>query len=371
MNLILPCQPGCCEQVSCDIFSDAFNRSNSSTIGSDWTEESGDWSISSNALVVTGAGLMLNSATNAGDNFIVSVDIRQSQSGGNAAVAIGASDANNFFLVEFNFGGSSNISLWDYAGGTPTFLRQQSVTLAINTTYSVSICSDEDGNIAISVGGTLRMTRLLATLPGTKAGLKAFSTSGTATFDNFVYAQSYSGTYLTCDACPEWPGLSCADECNLDEASDLDLVVDFGAGGLTDDPCSKCDQVVGELTLGRTGIGECGWAGSLGIDTGCGGWAISAGLWVDDNGKCAFKIRVLVGSESSGGTTGDAGWAEYETPASADSISMTSGTITLDKSPGHTDPYRDATGWYDPGESWENFCDGTLPATITARFEYQ
>lgn len=71
----LPGYPCCCA-AGCGIFEDYFNRANSSDIGSDWTETTGDWSISGNKLSVATSGAECTcNATRPNDSVVVSVDI--------------------------------------------------------------------------------------------------------------------------------------------------------------------------------------------------------------------------------------------------------------------------------------------------------
>ncbi len=43
----------CCAPAGCDYFTDEFTRADSTDLGDDWTEDTGDWSIASNMLTVS------------------------------------------------------------------------------------------------------------------------------------------------------------------------------------------------------------------------------------------------------------------------------------------------------------------------------
>ena len=98
-------QPGCC-CGGCLAFADNFNRADSSTVGNDWTEAAGDWSINSNAVRVSSSSASLSHAT---------------------ALTTGAYDAT------FRFRSSSDGDELSFSDGVTT------ITVAIGTGASVTV----------------------------------------------------------------------------------------------------------------------------------------------------------------------------------------------------------------------------------------
>ena len=73
-----PCQ--CCG-VDCTLFTDDFNRADSTTVGNGWTESAGSWEIKDNTLIGSGTSSILNrtvpSISPASKGSIYEYDIKQ------------------------------------------------------------------------------------------------------------------------------------------------------------------------------------------------------------------------------------------------------------------------------------------------------
>jgi len=190
------------------LFSDAFTRANSSTIGNNWVENIGDWEIISNAVrepTLGGvAGYLLNTTTLGTANYSIQVDITQGAlvSGTNRGIGIVArlADLNNFYLAWINELGSP-IQLYSVSGGS--FNVVGSWTPSPNPLPDpVSLRLECQGStIRVFVNGTQRIsvTDTANTTEG-DFGLRVYfgSSFSDHRFDNVVVADfATAGTTIT------------------------------------------------------------------------------------------------------------------------------------------------------------------------------
>ena len=115
----------CCPE--CLLFSDDFNRANSTNLGSRWTEASGDWSISSNQLKEAGtSGALLWCTTEATDAEVVAQVTAKSISAGNIfRLIICAEDADKYFWGELEADTLDyTIRVGTRSGGSDTLLEE-------------------------------------------------------------------------------------------------------------------------------------------------------------------------------------------------------------------------------------------------------
>lgn len=137
---------GCCCEA-CIQFSDLFDRSNSTDLGGDWTEVSGDAEISGNALTFDAAGVVTNDIVPSQDAYSVITRFTLPADGDKVRIYVGYTDANNHVYVEYERIDSAELSYLavKVQGGVPTtVLPAQSVPYAPLSpfVFRVTICWD-------------------------------------------------------------------------------------------------------------------------------------------------------------------------------------------------------------------------------------
>lgn len=173
--------------------SDDFNRANSSSLGSDWSEVSGDWEISSNALVlasdVGGADaesyeyITWETALNASPaaDYDVSCDINPTNASG---IAGRLTDGSNQMMVRLHTVNQSLV-LRKYVAGAVTTLGSYSGGYSAGNVYTIKL-SMAGTTFNVYADTILRIgpvTDSSISAEG-KAAIKADSV--TPTFDNFL-----------------------------------------------------------------------------------------------------------------------------------------------------------------------------------------
>lgn len=186
----------CCTAGECWTFEDDFNRSDSSDLGSDWNEISGDWEIDTNRLhepstsgpdkVACTQPVPLRSA----GEMRVTVSIINPVVGDEFYVYLAGEDdhltaaewarftyqSTNTFLVELSTGESQTMS---WAPTTPGV-------------FPVVACCDSDGFLMAAIASSTNeypWSDEAGTLSGRYAGLGHGDTTSGATFDDFTMAE--------------------------------------------------------------------------------------------------------------------------------------------------------------------------------------
>ncbi|MDA2923343.1 DUF2341 domain-containing protein [Acidobacteria bacterium AH-259-L09] len=126
-------------------FSDDFNRANSTNLGANWTEDQGDWQITSNQLVppatldniVRATGFTPSSA-----NYRVQVDVTSAPETVGVSVIARATDASNFYEVLYNQA-DGILQVWKEVAGTRTQIGTD-----------VTVPATDTPTLAIDVNGT-------------------------------------------------------------------------------------------------------------------------------------------------------------------------------------------------------------------------
>lgn len=177
MGVINRFAPNCC-CVSCVFWADDFNRA---SLGTDWTQVSGSWSISSNALSSPSTGVITTPASTSTD-MVVIVDYTTS-AGGVVQIIVNYLDASNYNYLQITQGSPGTLKLFEVVGGTPNELASLSATIA--TSDTARVCQ---GN-GVLTGYLMNTANYVSTAShtthssGYKAGLETTGTA--ATFDNF------------------------------------------------------------------------------------------------------------------------------------------------------------------------------------------
>ena len=127
--------PGC-PCCGCDYFFDDFNRENSTTVGANYTEVSGDWSVTSTALLIQAL------------NAIITIDVANPDAEPNGAVSFAFfafhdgdqprfifdyQDTDNYKFVQITVGDPNGcLAIYSRASGTNTLLASRRVAVPNN-----------------------------------------------------------------------------------------------------------------------------------------------------------------------------------------------------------------------------------------------
>lgn len=243
--------PGCDCCNTCSICSDYFDRSDNSNVstGSDcgWTEQSGTWDISSNALVGSASGIITCDTAQPDGNAwqAISVNATHSTSAKFVKLILGWVDSNNYYWAGFKFG-SNSIEIHKVAGGADSTLMTGSATLTVNTYYDLGFCCSPAGELSATIGTTI-VEAGAQTVTGTTVGLG--TDAGNATFLTFAQGKVRDDDNPDCGSC--W---FCG-ECTNHEAPDEVLVEISGISNTGN--YSGCETLNAAHYVSRAG--SCGW----------------------------------------------------------------------------------------------------------------
>lgn len=259
----------CCGERDCTVFADDFNRADSTTIGASWTETAGNWTITSNKLQITTANAVLTYSTAFGcsGSHRITATVRSTASGD--TVRVGQAE-----LVI----GTGKLRLYETIGGTPTVIRECSVTASTNTDYRLAVLNGTytttvylDGVAVLASAGQIAAARTLGT---------GGTVTGTVTFDDFSIENAQACDAVVYAGCPEslqgcWPVVSGANPAQVS-------VVVSGAstifGGCSGGECSSLDgtYVLDNAGLNTdTGIGYHLLYELTGLSIACGGTTVT------------------------------------------------------------------------------------------------
>lgn len=201
----------CCGD--CTQFSDNFNRANSSDIGSDWSEESGNWSISSNKLVAAAAGAIATTQVSLTLPYVIFVTARATSASDEAKVIWNYVDTDNYTYLHVTFDSSSRWRIFKRVAGVETSLDFVNVSDAnVDTDLFIAVCVKSSSTIvAFSLSSSeSSYETILATgrdTAQTECGLGVTTQAGSITFDDFRvdhHGATQSGCFICdfpCDHC--------------------------------------------------------------------------------------------------------------------------------------------------------------------------
>lgn len=179
--------PGCsCCPTECQFFLDEFTRADDESPGDDWSEESGDWDIVSNAVSTTDDNAVLICLTeqpDAGPDISVTAEITISTNNDMARIILDYVDTDNYWFAEVKAGtGSPNayLRIYQRAGGINT---QQAGLFITRTTGTFVVCASirgasieaRTGNFQVSCDGSFSEP-VFGIGTGTTTGTIAFTT---------------------------------------------------------------------------------------------------------------------------------------------------------------------------------------------------
>lgn len=171
----------------CTVFEDDFNRSDSSSLGSDWTENAGDWSIASNALAISSGSAEVKCNTPSPNvERAISVKVRGTVAGNQARVVLGLGGGTKWY-VHVNFSTTAG-SVRIFEGATERNTSATNLNLALSTFHQLEICYS-GGRLEAEIVGVARSyvhydtTALTDLNNGLATGTVS---SGTVSFEDFV-----------------------------------------------------------------------------------------------------------------------------------------------------------------------------------------
>lgn len=227
------CAP-CCTPPDCEILNDTFTRSDSSSLGADWSEVSGDWEIASNALKITATSNAICNAvpTPSAVSARIKVNVQASVTGAAARLIFNYTDANNYWFAEW-VSGTGTLKLYTRASGTNTQVATVNVTTSAATNYEWTACLRASDHLFYS---TINGKSVVAKPAGTPAasvvgvGTGALS-SGNIQFADFL-AEDVSDDCKTCSA----------KVCNTCAGGAWPNELTVTISGVADNSCADCDS---------------------------------------------------------------------------------------------------------------------------------
>ena len=232
-KLWLPMSPGypCCCGENCFYEQDNFSRSDSSDLGSKWSEVAGSWSISSNVITTASSNAVCTCTTDADElSYVVLVSVRLSHANDVARVLFNYTNPATFAYVEIKstgFGGGT-INAYDSAG---LLLGTGNIVIGIGKWHGVKICV-HSGVVQVHFDGAVEIAAVTTNTQMTVGLGTGLVTTGVS-FDDFSLQRHVS----TKVGCPECSGL-CTTNCIDGLTTDRIKVVIAGManGGAETDP---------------------------------------------------------------------------------------------------------------------------------------
>lgn len=170
----LACWWPCCS--TCTICEDTFDRTDSTDVNTGsacgWTEVSGAWEISSNALMPTSTSALLISTAEHPDGVnAIKLDATINSTGSNTRfrLILGYVDTSNFLCAEVRIHSSAgHLKIIEMSGGTETELSSVlSLALPTSTDHTFSFCCNEsESRLLATVNSTAITTAISSTSTG-------------------------------------------------------------------------------------------------------------------------------------------------------------------------------------------------------------
>ncbi len=234
----MPPRKCCCLPTGCLIHEDLFDRADSSTVGSPWIEESGDWEILSGTLNIDEAGLIRNTTYNEYNTSsgYIKASLADFVPGKKYRLIVQLNaDATDYYYGEWHYINSTTMvcTLGDQSGpieSTPPFNPA--------TVGEFAILSMHEKNQLCMADSERRITICMPPKEGKFVGLGAGDSNG-ATFSYFSWEATFADniTCPTCDcSCEGWciPDALIATFVDLEECPLLDgFVVELNNTGQT------------------------------------------------------------------------------------------------------------------------------------------
>jgi hypothetical protein len=248
----------------CTVFEDNFDRSDSTNLGSDWTETTGNSTITSNALRFTTTNAVATCNTNSPNaSRSIKADFSGSATNNIGRIVIGT------HKIEVKCSATTGFIRLINPVGSVSESSATNLNFPVATSTPVVVCYDAAlGIISASVPSVAgcSFTATGETVVGLTNGLGTGGTvSGSVSWDNFELLDINDD--CSCELGDRTFG--CPD-C-IDKISPLYMQVDVS--GVTNDGCTNCSSLNGTYILPYDGIyeGGCNWVLDLvSTLTGCG-----------------------------------------------------------------------------------------------------
>ncbi len=156
-------------------FSDSFNRTSSTSLGTNWTERTGDFAVSSNALSSSTTGVSLATVSGVtATNVTLSADVNLGTGTATRSLGLVArySTSGDWYLANVRYtGGRYRVEIWKQIGGVQTLL-------------SSAFISSGSGNLRFEVAGSSLRVYWQGTLVGSTSDT-ALASGGIGVRSNF------------------------------------------------------------------------------------------------------------------------------------------------------------------------------------------
>lgn len=291
----------CCEPV----LTDDFNRADSTSIGSNWSEDAGDWEISGNTLTCNDAGArVISTASSALPYMHIDVKLKVTAAGTHAfRIIANYVDSDNYHYcrisVDDDGAGKSLMQLCVRSGGTETVLSTQPIRfLTNNEWFRVRFCVVSGGFLQAYVRTDS------STCPAAEVGATVFAAGKKMGFavedatdwyiDDLVWSPHKNG-----DSCPDC-NTDCLTCLDAQVASQVKVVLSGIVRNGLSDVCHDCPGRDGTYILDYDScdVGDESNTWSLDIDASACPAAIGTptiALRVDKGGaNGAFRVQVTL-----------------------------------------------------------------------------
>lgn len=231
----------CCGAPSCTILADDFTRADSTNLGSNWTEDAGDWYIDTNTLyTATDNAIALAVPTAPDCNLRVQATIKGSTNGSQARIILNYTDDANYDFVQVQFGTGATLKIYSRRSSSNTLQASVSITAATATSYNLSACEQSNGVICALFNG---VTQIFGDVPDATSGTFGFASgsvaSGNVRFDDL-------NSLVVSSDCYECGCLACG-VCAHDPPAEYAITI----AGLTNASCANCTDANGTFYLRR------------------------------------------------------------------------------------------------------------------------
>lgn len=217
--------PSCNCCATCTYFSDDFNRATGTSLGSDWSEDAGDWSLAGGGfsptyLTVgsTSAAVSCTTDADSSDHAVV-VDVSADTTGDKMRACVRYVDKDNYLAVEVEWGSGSGtedtvLRLVSRSSGSDTVLEEAAPFGAnLNTSYELRCCvvgTRLSGMFVYTDFGASYEVWAEATVSTSTENTVALATgdtlSGTPQWDNFAIQNPSASSCVGCGDCNHCSG---------------------------------------------------------------------------------------------------------------------------------------------------------------------
>lgn len=209
----------CC--VNCVILEDTFDRADSTSLGSDWDERSGDWNITSNTARCSSANSLMVSTVahpDSSSDMLVKVNVQGTAFNDVARAVVAYTDDNNYLFGQVSFATTNvKVRLGKVVAGVSSFITSEEtvssgITSGYNTTVQLKVCYFGTRlGLNLLVDSILRANHgATVTATGTGAGIALGAQTGSTKFETFEWERHSDDDRPNCDFCTE-PCVYCTD----------------------------------------------------------------------------------------------------------------------------------------------------------------